>query len=147
MEETNEKRMEKLDEEKVDEILKGKRVLLVEDQELNRKISRKILEKKNMLVDIAVDGEKAVGIFENSPAGTYDVILMDIRMPVMDGLEATRRIRALKKEDAQRIPIIAMTANAFATDVQNCMEAGMNAHLAKPIHPEEVFYTLAKYLA
>ena len=113
--------------------LKDIKILLVEDNELNREIAVEILQDEGALVTEAVDGEKAVEMFQNNPAGTFDIILMDIQMPVMDGLTAAKTIRAIERADAGTIPIIAMTANAFEDDVRASREAGMNAHLSKPI--------------
>lgn len=126
--------------------LENKRVLLCEDHPLNAQIAEKLLERKNMVVDIAENGAKGVEIFEKSAAGFYDVILMDIRMPVMNGLDAARAIRSLNRSDAQTIPIIAMTANAFDEDVKKCLASGMNEHLSKPIEPEIMYQTIAKQL-
>lgn len=109
-------------------------VLMAEDNDLNAEIATMLLEEKGMHITRAVDGQEVVEIFENHPAGTYDVILMDIMMPRMNGYEATGAIRQSEnRSDGRTIPIIAMTANAFAEDVQAAMDAGMNAHLAKPI--------------
>lgn len=109
-------------------------VLMAEDNDLNAEIATMLLEDKGMTVTRAVDGSEAVEVFKNNPAGTFDVILMDIMMPKMDGYEATRAIRQLQdRPDGSTIPILALTANAFAEDVQKALEAGMNAHLAKPI--------------
>ena len=114
--------------------LTGLHVLLAEDNDLNAEIAIMLLEDKGMQVTRAVDGCEAVELFENHPAGTFDVILMDIMMPRMNGYEATKAIRELKdRPDGSTIPIIATTANAFAEDVQAALDAGMNAHLAKPI--------------
>ena len=126
--------------------LQGRRVLLVDDHPLNREIGQKLLERENVQVCIAVDGKDACEQFKASEPYYFDGILMDIRMPVMDGLEATRKIRSMKREDAREVPIIAMTANAFDTDVQKSLEAGMNAHLAKPIEPGKMYETLAKFV-
>ncbi|MDD3339314.1 MAG: ATP-binding protein [Lachnospiraceae bacterium] len=125
------------------EQLSGCRVLLVEDHPMNAMIARKLLEQKGMLVECAQNGKEGVDIFGNSDLGYFDAILMDIRMPVMDGLTATREIRGLNHAQAETIPIIAMTANAFAEDLEKSKAAGMQAHLAKPIRPETLFDTLA----
>ncbi|WP_087065692.1 PAS domain-containing protein [Intestinibacillus massiliensis] len=113
--------------------LHGRRVLLVEDNDLNREIAEEILGMNGMVVETAVDGLQAVHKFEESEPGYYDAILMDIRMPVMDGLEATRRIRTLGKADSRNVPVIAMTANAFDEDTRRSMDSGMDGHLSKPI--------------
>ncbi|MBQ1850790.1 MAG: response regulator [Lachnospiraceae bacterium] len=113
--------------------LKGRRILMAEDMELNAEILADILKLDDILVDHAENGKVALEMFEKSTAGIYAAILMDIRMPVMDGLEATKAIRALDRPDAKKIPIIALTANAFDEDVQRSMQAGMNAHLSKPV--------------
>lgn len=125
-------------------LLKGLRVLLVEDNELNMEIARYILEECGMEVTAAENGLKAVEIFKDRPEGSFDVILMDVMMPVMDGLEATRTIRAGNQSDAKNIPIIAMTANAYAEDRRAVLEAGMNRHLAKPIEREELLHALVE---
>ena len=124
----------------------GKRILLAEDIEVNARIMMKILDMKELVVDHVTDGKMAVEMFEDNPEGYYDAILMDMRMPEMDGLTATAAIRALKRDDAKKIPIIALTANAFDEDVQRCLQAGMNAHLSKPVEPEVIFATLEKFL-
>lgn len=113
--------------------LQGRRLLLVEDSDLNAEIAATILEGDGAYVSIVGDGAQAVEAFAANPAGTFDAILMDVVMPKMDGLAATRAIRALDRPDAATIPIIAMTGNAFQEDVQECLEAGMDAHIAKPI--------------
>ena len=101
---------------------------------------------RDIKVDRVENGRLAVEAFESSEPGHYDGILMDMRMPEMDGLEATRVIRALDREDAKVIPIIALTANAFDEDVQRSMQAGLNAHLSKPVQPEDLFATLEQFL-
>lgn len=122
----------------------GKRILLVEDHPLNTVVARRLLEKQKMEVVHAENGQEALDYFMNSEIGEFDAILMDVRMPVMDGITATQKIRELEREDAQTIPIIAMTANAFDEDKQHTYEAGMNAHLAKPIEPRMLYDTLAE---
>ncbi len=117
-------------------ILTDRRILLVDDQKLNREIGRKLLENKGMIVHEAVNGKEAVRLFSSSEVGYYSAIVMDIRMPVMDGLSATKIIRSIGREDAATIPIIAMTANAFGEDVIKSQEAGIDMHLAKPINPD-----------
>ncbi|MCR4643538.1 MAG: response regulator [Lachnospiraceae bacterium] len=126
--------------------LSGKRVLLAEDVEINSDIMIMVPEMRDMKVDLAKNGKEAVEMFGASPQGYYSTILMDMRMPEMDGLEATRRIRAMDREDAKKIPIIALTANAFDEDVQRSLQAGLNAHLSKPVQPEDLFATLEKLL-
>ena len=108
-------------------------MLLVEDNDLNAEIAATILEGDGAYVSIAGDGAQAVEAFAANPVGTFDVILMDVVMPKMDGLAATKAIRALDRPDAASIPIIAMTGDAFQEDVRDCLEAGMSAHMAKPI--------------
>ena len=124
--------------------LNGIRVLLAEDNELNAEIAEIQLKELGMTVTRAVDGKQAVECFANNPANTFDVILMDIMMPRMDGYKATKAIRNLEnRPDGAVIPIIAMTANAFAEDVQASLDAGMNGHLSKPIVMDEVITTIA----
>lgn len=120
----------------------GKRILLTEDNELNREIAEEILVMHGFTVDTAVNGSEAVEKFRRNPPGWYEIILMDIRMPVMDGMEATRQIRTLGKEDSRKIPIIAMTANAFDEDMKKSLENGMNGHLSKPIEIEKLLEML-----
>ena len=128
------------------QMLAGKRVLLCEDNPLNTHIATLLLEKKGVLVEHAQDGSCGVDRFMASPCGYYDGILMDIRMPVMDGLEATRIIRQCDRDDAKTIPIIAMTADALTDDMRKTRAAGMNAHLSKPIDVELLYQTLAHWL-
>ena len=125
--------------------LLGLHILLAEDHPLNIEIACKLLENQGMLTDCAHSGKEAVQMFQNSNPGTYAAVLMDIRMPVMDGLEATRKIRSLDRPDAKSIPILAMSANAFTEDVQQSLDAGMNAHLAKPIDPQKLYSELEKW--
>ncbi|NMP38242.1 MAG: response regulator [Clostridiales bacterium] len=126
--------------------LKGVRVLLAEDNAMNKEIAKKILESAGVEVDSVWNGKEAVEMFENSPAGTYSVILMDVHMPVMDGHTATGIIRASSHTDAKTIPIIAMTADAFAENVAQAHEAGMNDHISKPIDIATLFETIKKYI-
>ena len=121
----------------------GKRALIVEDSDINIEIAKNILLHKHFDVEVALNGEEAVTTFSGHEAGYYDVILMDIRMPVMDGLEATKRIRQMEERpDGRLIPIIAMTANAFEEDVKKSLEAGMNGHLSKPIDIQKMYALL-----
>ena len=122
--------------------LKGKRVLLAEDVVINAEIIIMLLSMKEIETQLAENGKIAVEMFESHPEGYYDAILMDMRMPEMDGLEATKRIRAMDRPDAKTVPIIALTANAFDDDVQRSMQSGLNAHLSKPVEPEILFETL-----
>ncbi|MBP5673073.1 MAG: response regulator [Victivallales bacterium] len=122
--------------------LKGRRILLAEDVEINAEIMIMVLETREMEADLAKNGKIAVEMFESHPEGYYDAILMDMRMPEMDGLTATKIIRAMDRADAKEIPIIALTANAFDEDVQRSMQAGLNAHLSKPVEPENLYETL-----
>ena len=122
--------------------LEGRRVLLAEDVSVNAEIMIMVLSMREMHVDHAENGRIAVEMFEEHEEGYYDAILMDMRMPEMDGLEATRRIRAMNRADANNIPIIALTANAFDEDVQRSMQAGLDAHLSKPVEPDVLFETL-----
>ncbi len=119
----------------------GRHILLAEDQLINAKIAMKLLKKEGMEVTHVMDGEAAVNTYLNAPEGTFDAVLMDIKMPMLDGLEATRVIRASGHGD-DHIPIIAMTANAFDEDVEHSIDAGMNAHLSKPINPGLLYATL-----
>lgn len=115
-----------------------KRVLLVEDNELNMEIAEELVSLTGVQVEKAYDGQEAVDLVSNSPPGYYDLIFMDIQMPVMDGYEATRQIRSLDREDARKLPIFAVSANALAEDVQNSLKAGMNGHIAKPVDLGEI---------
>ena len=122
--------------------LKGRHILLAEDVVVNAEIIVMVLKMREIEVDVAENGRIAVDMFAQHPAGYYDAILMDMRMPEMDGLEASRTIRAMDREDAKDIPIIALTANAFDEDVQRSLQAGLNAHLSKPVEPAALFETL-----
>ena len=124
----------------------GLHLLLAEDNELNAEIARTLLEDEGAITTIVNDGQQAVDIFSRNKPGTFDAILMDIMMPEMDGLSATKAIRALDREDAGTIPIIAMTANAFDEDEKKCMEAGMNAHLVKPLDIQKMREAVCRYL-
>ena len=126
---------------------KGKRVLLVDDVELNRKIARAMLKVTGITVDEAVDGSEALKKFEESPEHGYDMVLMDVQMPVMDGYQASTAIRALDRADALKVPIIALTANAFKEDIDKAIQAGMNAHIAKPIKPDKIVEIMSKHMA
>ena len=122
--------------------IKGKRILIAEDNELNAEIAKTVLEDAGALVTRVEDGQQAVELFKEKPAGTFDAILMDLMMPIMDGYTATREIRSLERSDSKTIPIIAMTANAFQEDAEKCIAVGMNAHLAKPLDIEKMKKTI-----
>ncbi len=141
------KREEKAQKERGKGVLSGKRILLAEDMSINARILEKILAMKEITTELSKNGEEAVKLFGESPLYYFDAILMDVRMPVMDGLEATVRIRALNRDDARKVPIIAITANAFDEDVQRSLQAGMNAHLSKPVQPDILFDTLENLIA
>ena len=127
--------------------LSGKRVLLVEDNAINMEIAHAILEEEHLNITEAKNGKEAFEIFQNSRLDEYDVIIMDVMMPVMDGLEATKAIRELEREDAKKIPIIAMTANAFEEDRKACLDAGMDEHIGKPIDIPLLKSAIIKLLA
>lgn len=110
---------------------------------INAEIMSELLEMRDMKVEHAENGQIAVDLFSNHPRNYYDAILMDVRMPVMDGLTATIAIRGLKRPDAKTIPIVAMTANAFDEDVQRSLQVGMDAHLTKPVEPDHLYETLS----
>jgi signal transduction histidine kinase/DNA-binding response OmpR family regulator len=128
-----------------DNLFTGKTLLIVEDIEINREILLSLLEHTGINTDCAENGEEAVAIIKAAPE-KYDAVLMDMQMPVMDGLEATRRIRAMSAPQCKKIPIIAMTANVFKDDIENCLAAGMNDHIGKPINIDEMFEKLRKFL-
>lgn len=133
-------------EEKVEDgSIENMRILLVEDNKLNVEIAQLLLEDAGAVVTVADNGQEALNIYEKREAGSFDAILMELMMPVMDGYTATRRIRMSGKADSASIPIIAMTANAFSEDIKKCREAGMNAHLAKPMDIQKVIRTLKRY--
>ena len=126
--------------------LSGRRVLLAEDIAINAEIMKQVLAMKEILVDHAKNGREAVDMFAGSEPGHYDAVLMDVRMPVLDGLDATGEIRTLAREDARQVPIIALTANAFDEDVQRSLQVGMDAHLSKPVEPEVLYQTLGELI-
>jgi len=126
--------------------LAGKHILLAEDNELNAEIACSILESADMTVEVATDGQAAVEAVANHPARTYDCILMDVQMPRMDGYTATKMIRAMKDEEKAKIPIIAMTANAFAEDRKHALEIGMDAHIAKPVDIRKLHEAMSEVL-
>ena len=126
--------------------LSGRRVLIAEDIMINAEIMVKVLEMRGMTAEIAENGRVAVEMFSSQPEWYYDAILMDMRMPEMDGLEATVTIRGMRRADAKDIPIIALTANAFDEDVQRSLQAGLNAHLSKPVKPDALFDTLERLI-
>jgi len=126
--------------------LNGKRILLAEDMVINAEIMKQVLNIKGVLVDHAENGAIAVDMFCSNPEGYYDAILMDIRMPEMNGLEAAEKIRTAGKSDSAAIPIIALTANAFDEDVQRSLQVGMNAHLSKPVETDHLYQTLEELI-
>ncbi len=129
-----------------EKVLEGMHILVAEDNEINAEIALMILEENGASAEHAEDGARAVEMFAQSAPGFYTAVLMDLRMPNMNGLEAAAAIRALPREDAASIPIIAMTADAFEEDARRCLEAGMNAHLAKPVNVDQLKKTLLKYV-
>jgi CheY-like chemotaxis protein len=155
----NKRQIEKAPSAEIEGVFEGRRILLVEDMEINREIVRALLEPTKLKIDCAENGAEAVLIFEEFPT-KYDVIFMDIQMPVMDGYDATRRIRIIEaeleknnsendgnnKNLRKQIPIIAMTANVFKEDIEKCLEAGMDSHVGKPLDLEEVMNRLHSYL-
>lgn len=124
----------------------GKRILLAEDNRLNIEVEKGILEKNGFLVEVAKNGKQAVEMVETSNENYYDLILMDIRMPVMDGNEATQQIRKLSRKDTQFIPIFAVSANVFQEEIQQSLEAGMDAYITKPVNTEQLFALLLQHL-
>ena len=130
---------------RVDKVYPGRSILLAEDVEINREIVISLLEPTLLTIDCAENGEEAVRMFSEAP-DKYGMVFMDLQMPVMDGYQATERIRALQAPNAKTVPIIAMTANVFREDIEKCMKAGMNGHLGKPLDISEVLKQLEKYL-
>ena len=125
---------------------KGKKILLVEDNSLNQEIAVTVLEEVGFEIDVAGDGNIAVEKMEGAKPGQYDLVLMDIQMPIMNGYEATKRIRSMKSSYCRQIPIIAMTANAFEEDKALALQAGMDDYLAKPIQIDEMLRVISKVL-
>ena len=142
--------MESYDEKKIqneeNEVdFNGKHILLSEDIDINWEVAQEILSSTGLILDRAENGQECVDMFKASEVGFYDAILMDIRMPVMNGYDATKIIRQLDREDSE-LPIIAMTADAFSDDAQHCLEVGMNAHIPKPIDVKECLRILQQFL-
>ncbi len=135
-----------LEKEEAEIDLSGRRVLLAEDNELNWEIASELLSERGLELEWAENGQVCLEMFQAQQPGYYDAVLMDLRMPIMTGYQATEAIRGLEREDAKTIPIIAMTADAFAEDVQKCLDYGMNAHVAKPIDVREVARQLLKFM-
>ena len=142
-EESGTKTPEESDTGAASSVLEGTKVLVVEDVDINAEIVMDLLDMEDVSTQRAENGQIAVDLFRESGPGEYDAVLMDIRMPVMDGLSAAKAIRALEREDAKTVPIIALTANAFEEDVQRSLQAGMNAHLFKPVDPDQLIETLS----
>ena len=126
--------------------LKGRNILLAEDVLINAEIMKQVILMREAEIDHAENGKIVLEMFERSPIGHYDAILMDVRMPIMDGLEAAAAIRELDRPDAKAIPIIALTANAFDEDVQRSLQVGMDAHLTKPVEAERLYQTLEELI-
>ena len=141
---TEEEREAETDDTKVS--FHAERLLLVEDNELNQEIATEILQEAGFSVEVAGNGQIAVDMLEKSEPGYYQLILMDVQMPVMNGYEATRTIRKLKNTQLAAIPILAMTANAFEEDKQEALKSGMNGHIAKPINIDNLINTLKRVL-
>lgn len=127
-------------------VLDGKRILMCEDHPMNREIAVRMLKKAGVITECAENGQIGTEMFRNSAEGYYDAVLMDMRMPVMNGLEAARSIRSLQRADAAKVPIIAVTANAYEEDIKAAINAGMNAHLSKPINPQQLYKVLCEYI-
>ena len=143
----DDEKQEALTDSSVSEILAGRRVLMAEDVEQNAEILADLLDLEDIESEHACNGKQAVDMFTESAQGYYDAILMDVRMPEMDGLTAAQMIRGLDRDDAKTIPIIAMTANVFDDDIERSLAAGMNAHLFKPIEPEKMYETMARLIS
>ena len=141
------KKIQSVDEELQDDtgLFEGRRILLVEDVDINREIVLTLLEPTLLGIDCADNGAEAIRMFTEAP-DKYDVIFMDVQMPIVDGYEATRRIRSMNIQNAKTIPIIALTANVFREDVERCLEAGMSDHLGKPMDYVEIINKLRTYL-
>lgn len=135
----------RISEDRIDSRIMGMKVLVVEDNELNLDIVREVLSEKGILVTSAENGQVAVDLFRDNPPGTFDAVLMDMHMPVLDGVAATEEIRAMQRTDAQTIPIIALTANELEEDIRRTKAAGMNDFLTKPFDMDKVFRALAEY--
>lgn len=125
---------------------RGKHLLVAEDNELNREVITELLQMNEITCECAEDGQACLDRFASAEEGTFDAILMDLQMPIMNGIDATRHIRSLSVPWAKTVPIIAMTANAMKKDIQKCLDAGMNAHLSKPVNMKQVLKTLAQHL-
>lgn len=145
--ENSEKKLNEIKNEKPNyENLKNKRILICEDNELNAEIIQKLLLKVGCIVKIAKNGKQGLEYFNLAPQKSFDAILMDIRMPILNGFETTEIIRESSYSNAKTIPIIALTANAYDIDKQKCKEVGMNDHLSKPIETDKLYKTLNYYL-
>ncbi|MDR2194168.1 MAG: response regulator [Treponema sp.] len=146
---TDKKQIKKMEADETGDLpdLSGKRCLIVDDIDINREILKEILEDTGLDMETAANGKEAVACFEESAEGYYDIILMDVQMPVMDGCTATKTIRSIRRADAKTLPIIAMTANVIQEDVRKMREAGMNGHVSKPIDIEKLFKTLEEFLS
>ena len=128
------------------DLLAGKRILVVEDNDLNREITQELLHMQGMVTQCAINGKEAVQAYLSAPQGHFDAILMDVQMPVMNGYEAAKQIRLSGQADAQTLPIIATTANAFRSDISAALAAGMNAHVSKPIDIQQLCQVLKEQL-
>ena len=142
----NNNNIDNLDNQNDDKYLENKNILIADDYEINIEIIKSLLEMKNVNVFVANDGVECLKTFEESNINFFDAILMDLRMPNMDGFEATKKIRSLNRSDSKNIPIIAMTADAFKEDEKKCLDVGMNAHLAKPIDSDLMYNKLISFI-